>query len=110
MPDIDRLIQTDQKHLLHPLYHPDDHTNPMVWVEGRGSILRTADGREFIDGLSGLWNVNVGHGRAELAEASAKQMKTLAYVSAYTGNTNVPAVTLSEKLAEHCYRRLTTSS
>ncbi len=103
MPDIDRLIQTDQEHLVHPLYHPDDHTQPMVWVEGHGSILRAADGREFIDGLSGLWNVNVGHGRAELAEASANQMKTLAYASAYTGNTNIPAVTLSEKLAEHCY-------
>ncbi len=103
MSDIDSLIKIDQQHLVHPLFHPSDHVDPMVWVEGHGATIRTADGREFIDGLSGLWNVNVGHGRAELGEAAARQMTELAYASAYTGNTNIPAIKLAEKLAERCY-------
>ncbi|MBI4245749.1 MAG: aspartate aminotransferase family protein, partial [Candidatus Rokubacteria bacterium] len=51
-------------------------------------------------GLSGLWNVNVGHGRAELAEAAAEQMKALAYFSGYVGSTSIPAVTLASRLVE----------
>ena len=74
-----------------------------MWVSGEGSLIRTADGREFIDGLSGLWNVSAGHGRKELAQAAAKQMETLAFVSGYIGNTNIPAVKLAEKIASLCY-------
>ena len=59
-------------HLLHPLHHPSAYAHERVWVEGRGAIIKDADGREYLDGLSGLWNVNVGHGRRELAEAAAR--------------------------------------
>ena len=52
-------------------------------------------GHEYIDGLSGLWNVNVGHGRAELAEAAAAQMKELAYCSGYRRLLEHPAITLA---------------
>jgi adenosylmethionine-8-amino-7-oxononanoate aminotransferase len=45
--------------------------------------LTDADGKEYIDGLSGLWNVLAGHGRKELAEVAAGQMETLAYCSGY---------------------------
>ena len=48
-------------------------------------MITDATGREYIDGLAGLWNVNVGHGRRELAEAAQQQMSTLAYHSAYAG-------------------------
>jgi adenosylmethionine-8-amino-7-oxononanoate aminotransferase len=68
------LIEADRRFLVHPLHHPEDHRAPLVVVEGKGAMLRLADGRELIDGLSGLWNVNIGHGRAELAEAAAAQM------------------------------------
>ncbi len=61
---------------------------------------RTSTGHEYIDGLSGLWNVNVGHGRAELAEAAAAQMKELAYFSGYVGSSNIPAITLANRLIE----------
>jgi len=103
MSDIERLIKLDQEHLVHPLFHPSDHTDPIIWVEGRGAMIRSADGREFIDGLSGLWNVNVGHGRAELGDVAARQMTQLAYASAYTGTTNIPVIELAEQLAEKCY-------
>src|SRR5687768_13308496 len=64
--DLARIIESDHEHLIHPLFHPNDQKDPFVWVQGRGAMLRAADGREFIDGLSCLWNVNVGHGRKEL--------------------------------------------
>jgi putrescine aminotransferase len=101
--DIRKIIQADQDHLIHPLFHPNDHKEPFVWVKGEGARLRTADGREFIDGLACLWNVTLGHGRSELARAAARQMEQVAFVSSYTGHTNVPAVQLAEKLASRCY-------
>jgi putrescine aminotransferase len=97
------LIEADRRYIVHPLHHPDDHREPLVVVEGRGAMLRDAAGREFIDGLSGLWNVNIGHGRAELAEAAAAQMKKIAFASAYIGATNEPAVRLGEKIVTHAY-------
>jgi adenosylmethionine-8-amino-7-oxononanoate aminotransferase len=73
------LIKTDQQHLIHPLH---DHTEAVIYVRGCGAKVYDITGREYIDGLSGLWNVNVGHGRAVLADAAATQMKELAYSSA----------------------------
>jgi len=97
------LIEADRRYLVHPLHHPDDHRQPLVVVEGNGAMLRGADGREYIDGLSGLWNVNVGHGRGELADAAAAQMRRIAFASAYIGATNEPAVRLAEKIVHHAY-------
>jgi putrescine---pyruvate transaminase len=102
--DIRKIVDADHDHLIHPLFHPNDQKEPFVWVQGTGSILRTADGREFIDGLSCLWNVNVGHGRKELAQAAARQMEQLAFASGYTGSTTLPAVQLGERLAALSYR------
>src|SRR5215475_11086343 len=98
-----QLLEADRRYLVHPLHHPDDHRQPLVVVEGRGAMLRDADGREYIDGLAGLWNVNVGHGRAELADAAAAQMRRIAFASAYIGATNEPAVRLAEKIVGHAY-------
>jgi len=92
------LIKADQEHLIHPLHHPIDHAEPMIYVRGRGATISDIGGREYIDGLSGLWNVNVGHGRAELADAAAAQMKELAYFSGYVGSSNIPAINLASKL------------
>jgi adenosylmethionine-8-amino-7-oxononanoate aminotransferase len=102
--DLEKIVKSDQAHLIHPLYHPNDAKSPFVWVKGEGSMLRAADGREYIDGLAGLWNVTLGHGRKELAQAAAKQMEELAFTSVYTGHTNIPAVQLAEKLSERCYK------
>jgi putrescine aminotransferase len=97
------LIKSDQDHLIHPLHHPSDHLEPMVYVKGRGAMITDIQGREYIDGLAGLWNTNVGHGREELAKAAAAQMSELAYFSAYAGSTNIPAVQLAEKLISLSY-------
>jgi len=95
MAAIAELVKTDHDHLIHPLHHPLDHADAPIYVRGCGAKVYDIAGREYIDGLSGLWNVNVGHGRAELAEAAAAQMKELAFFSAYTGASNVPAIELA---------------
>ena len=100
------LLDADKRHLVHPLHHPKDHAQAHMFVEGRGSMLRTADGKEYIDGLSCLWNVNVGHGRKELAEAAAEQMGKLAYASAYAGFTNEPAIRLAERVVSLSYSNM----
>jgi putrescine aminotransferase len=102
------LVQADHDHVLHPLYHPTAHHEPKVWVEGRGAIVKDNNGGEYIDGLSGLWNVAIGHGREELAQAAYDQMRKLAFYSAYVGSTNEPAIRLADKLAGLCYPSINT--
>jgi adenosylmethionine-8-amino-7-oxononanoate aminotransferase len=101
------LLTEDRQHLLHPLYHPADHTEPHIWVRGSGATLTDASGREYLDGLSCLWNVNAGHGRRELAEAAAEQMAVLAFSTNYAGSANVPAIRLARRLTELAYPNLT---
>src|ERR671938_2052534 len=93
------LLQEDRDHLVHPLQHPSDHQRPVVFVRGRGTILTDIEGKQSIDGLSCLWNVNVGHGRRELAEAAAQQMSQLAFNNSYTGFANPPSIELAARLA-----------
>jgi adenosylmethionine-8-amino-7-oxononanoate aminotransferase len=100
------LVEADRAHLIHPQHFAADHQTPVVYVEGEGAILRDAEGREYIDGLSQLWNVNAGHGRRELADAAAAQMRRLAYASAYVGFTNEPAVRLAERVLGVAYENL----
>src|SRR5205823_317766 len=103
LPIAAELARSDREHLIHPLHHPIDSANPIIYVRGRGSIVQDIEGREYIDGLSGLWNVNAGHGRAELADAASAQMKELAYFSGYVGSSNIPAITLANRLLEIAY-------
>ena len=79
-----------------------------VWVSGDGAMLTDSTGREYIDGLSGLWNVNIGHGRKELGEAARAQMDTLAFSSAYAGGTNERAIELADKLSALMYPSINT--
>jgi len=99
-PTTGELVRADQEHLIHPLHHPVDNENTVVYVRGRGVTVADSDGHEYIDGLSGLWNVNVGHGRHELADAAAAQMKELAYFSGFVGSSNIPSITLANRLLE----------
>ena len=103
MPVINDHVAADHAHLLHPLHHPTTVRAPKIWVAGRGALITDASGTEHIDGLAGLWNVNVGHGRRELALAAQEQMSTLAFHSAYAGATNYPAIALAEKLSTLMY-------
>ena len=101
--DVDRILRADREHLIHPLYHPADHTKPVVVVRGEGTDIVDSNGKRYFDALSGLWNVHVGHGRTELAQVAAEQMSTLAFNNNYVGFTNVPSAQLAEKLIELAY-------
>ena len=97
------LIERDIAHMIHPQFAVGAQRDAIVFAKGEGAILTDVRGREYIDGLSSLWNVAAGHGRKELAEAAAKQMSTLAFANGYTGYSNVPAIELAEKLCRLSY-------
>lgn len=69
-----------------------------VFVKGQGCFITDIHGREILDGMSGAWVVNVGHGRREIGQAMAQQAETLAYTSAFNF-LNIPSIELSRKLA-----------
>src|SRR5262249_55477356 len=100
MPSAADLAATDRQRVIHPLHHPSDAAQTTIFVRGRGAMLEAADGVEYLDGLSGLWNVNAGHGRVELADAAAAQMKELAYCSGFVGSSNLPSIALAARLVE----------
>src|SRR6202162_3447588 len=97
-----RLYELDRTHWLHPqgdLGAPAGTIPQVIFASGKGAVLTDIEGREYIDGMASLWNVNVGYGRAELADAAAAQMKALAFSSAYGGFGGAPAVELAARLA-----------
>ncbi len=102
-PRLDEAIAADHRYLIHPLHATAEQVDPLIFVGGRGAILIDARGREYIDGLSSLWNVNIGHGRRELGSAAAAQMATLAYASNYAGFSNPPAIELAARLVRVAY-------
>ena len=97
------LLNRDSAHLIHPLHAPEAHATGKVWVRGEGAYLVDADGNRFIDGLSGLWSNTAGNGRTELADAAAKQMRTMGFASGYVGSSNPCAIELAERLAGLTY-------
>ncbi len=96
------LARMDRDHHLHPFTDPkvlrDDA--PIVVVGGRGSTLWDEDGKLYLDALAGLWCVNVGYGRQELADAAADQMSRLAYYNAFFKTTTPPAAALAARLSD----------
>jgi putrescine---pyruvate transaminase len=94
------LRDSDHQYQIHSLHHPIDADNAVIYESGRGVKIKDIEGKEYIDGLSGLWNVTIGHGRIELAEAAAEQMKSLAYYSGYAGSTTIPSINLAQRLVE----------
>src|SRR5262249_24211477 len=70
-----------------------------VFARGEGVWLWDMKGRRFLDAMSGLWVVNAGNGRTELADVAARQMRELVYVNTFA-YASLPAVDLATKLAE----------
>jgi adenosylmethionine-8-amino-7-oxononanoate aminotransferase len=68
-------------------------------VRGAGAVVWDDGGREYVDATGGLWFCNVGHGRAELAEAAARQMRELASYHTFGPFTNRPAEELARRIA-----------
>ena len=82
---------------LHPFAKPSREKFITI-VRGQGALLWDADGRELVDGMASLWYCAIGHGRAEMAEAIAAQVGTLAAYSTFDPFTNEPAEQLTAAL------------
>jgi putrescine aminotransferase len=97
------LIQAlDSAHFLHPFTDFKDLATrgARVITNAEGIYVWDSEGDKMLDAMSGLWCVNVGYGRKELADAAHHQMMTLPYYNSFFQTTNVPAVRLAAKLAE----------
>jgi putrescine aminotransferase len=91
----------DSQHLLHPFTDNGAlvNTGSTIIVKGDGSYVYDSDGREILDAMAGLWCVNIGYGRAELADAAHKQMKSLAYFSSFFGCSHPQVIELAAAIA-----------
>jgi putrescine aminotransferase len=103
-PSFDTLAiqQMDAKHYLHPFtdFKALKGTGARVIVRGDDIYLWDSEGKKLIDGMSGLWCVNVGYGRASISDAVYRQMQTLPFYNSFFNTTNIPAVELATKLAQ----------
>ena len=92
----------DAAHHMHPFTAGDELTakGARVITRARGVTLTDSEGNEILDAMAGLWCVNIGYGRDELAEVAARQMRELPYYNTFFQTTHVPAIALANKLAE----------
>ena len=99
------LAELDRRHLFHPFTHLADFAagklgDPRIIVGGEGVHVRDSSGRRYLDGFAGLYCVNVGYGRREIAAAIAEQAERFAYYHAYAGNSSEVAIRLAERVIE----------
>jgi taurine-pyruvate aminotransferase len=91
------VVQQDLKSVLHPIVqHKTLETKQFVVAGGQGSTVFDADGTSYLDAMAGLWCVNIGYGRVELADVAAEQMRQLSYFP-HTAM-NAPAAALADKI------------
>ena len=91
----------DSAHYIHSFTDHGDLTTrgARVMTHAEGIYVWDSEGKKVLDGMSGLWCVNVGYGRKELADAAYQQMMTLPYYNSFFQTTNIPATKLAAKLA-----------
>ena len=90
----------DKERVLHPLTSIVDHlrTGPRIMTEGSGVMLTDASGRHYLDAFAGLWCVNIGYGRTEVADAIAAQSRRLGYYHTFSSMSNEPQIRLADRL------------
>ncbi len=89
------LVELDRRHVFHPFTALDVHerSGGLMITEGAGVWLKDATGRRYLDGMAGLWCVNVGYGRPEVAEALRAQALKLPYYHGFSSmSTDTPAM------------------
>lgn len=91
------LLRKDEKYIWHAMrrYNPEA---TMVIQKADGAWIEDNNGKKYLDAMAGLWCVNAGYGREELAEAAYEQLKTLPYFP--LTQSHIPAIELGEKLNE----------
>jgi len=96
------LQAADAAHHMHPFTAGDELAakGARVITRAKGVWLTDSDGNEILDGMAGLWCVNIGYGRGELADVAARQMRELPFYNTFFQTTHVPVIALAQKLAE----------
>lgn len=96
------LQELDARHHLHPFTDAPALAarGARVITKADGVYLWDAEGNKLLDGMAGLWCVNVGYGRKEILDAVAQQMQQLPYYNTFFQTTHPPVVELSAKIAE----------
>jgi putrescine aminotransferase len=100
---VKELTELDKKHYLHPtssIKQQQENGPAFIFTEGNGVYLKDITGQTILDGMSSLWNVNVGHGRKELGQVAMEQMSKLAYSSSFSTFSHEPAIRLAAKIAQ----------
>ena len=94
------LEDIDRESVFHPNTSISDHMKkgPVIFSDGRGVRIRDQKGRDIIDCGAGLWCVNIGYGRPEMAETARKAVESLAYHHLFGGASNEPAILLAERV------------
>ena len=92
----------DRKHVLHPFAEFPRFLNEgsRVFDRAEGAYVYDVDGQRYLDGIGGLWCVNIGYGRQEMADAIAEQVLRLPFYNSFTDMSSVPASALAAKLAK----------
>ena len=98
----DSIEMRDLKHLLHPTTNLADYhrRGPSVHMRAKDVYLWDNHGKQYLEGMAGLWCTALGYGVEELVEAGRQQMEKLSYSQLFAGATNEPSVLLAEKLKE----------
>ena len=100
----DQLTQWDRENFLHPSTHFGQHgrgeSASRIVTTAEGVYIQDRDGKRLLDAFAGLYCVNVGYGRKEIAEAIAAQAHELAYYHAYVGHGTEASITLAHMVAE----------
>jgi L-2,4-diaminobutyrate transaminase len=94
------LAEMDKQSHLHPVTSISDHlkNGPHIMESGTGVTIRDIDGRAYIDGMGGLWCVNVGYGRQALADAAAEEMRRMGYFHTFAASASEPLIRLADRL------------
>ena len=100
---LSNLAAIDAAHHLHPFADTAKLNAEGVRIIQRGEGVHIFDsqGRKYLDGFAGLWCVNIGYGRPEIAEAVSRQMNELPFYNTFFGTTTTPATLLAEKVCAH---------
>ena len=100
MKDENFLKANNARSLWHPMTAPSDSLkNPPVIITGAsGTRIRDVDGHEVVDGVGGLWNVNLGYSCQPVKDAIAAQLDRLPYYSIFRGTSNDAVIELAEEL------------
>ena len=92
----------DAAHHMHPFTAGAElaQKGARVITRADGVWLTDSDGNRILDGMAGLWCMNIGYGRTELADVAARQMRELPYYNTFFQTTHVPAIALAQRLSE----------